>query len=143
MGQRYSYNFRKLTKMITFALLVLILSGCKTKYVTVEKVSHDTLWHEHMVRDSVYLHDSIFTVQWMMGDTLRIETERWHTKWRERVVHDTTRVVQVDSIPQPYPVEKELSKWEKFCIDYGKVTFGGSIIAVLMGALLVYLKLKK
>jgi hypothetical protein len=40
------------------------------------------------------------------GDTLIID--RWHTKYVEKQIHDTTYIATHDTIPQPYPVEKKV-----------------------------------
>lgn len=61
------------------------------------------------------------------GDTLRTDTQLIYARDRslERVndslrsVIDSLRSVKVDSVPVPYPVERELSRWERTKIDYG------------------------
>jgi hypothetical protein len=40
--------------------------------------------------------------------------------------------VRVDSVQVPVPVECKLTKWETFCIDYGKVMAGSTIVLLLM-----------
>ena len=113
-------------KILIFAL-VLMLFGCKTKdrIVTVEVVSHDTLWHEKTERDSIYLHDSIFVNQFTKGDTIFQIKDRWHTEYRDKYIHDTVSVAKVDSIPVPYEVqvevEKKLSWWQKLLMALGGV----------------------
>ena len=104
-------------KCIVLMMVAVCLCGCRmVKTVTVERVTHDTLWHQRTLRDSVFVHDSIFSFQTISGDTVRIITDRWHTQWRERLCHDTVSVVKVDSIPQPYEVVKEvnvLTWWQR------------------------------
>jgi hypothetical protein len=64
-------------------------------------------------RDSIYIHDS--TIVREKGDTMLIE--KWHTRWRDRWMHDTVYQSRVDSVPKPYPVEKrvpaELTWWQQ------------------------------
>jgi hypothetical protein len=61
------------------------------------------------------LHDSIHMKE--RGDTVLVE--KWHTKYVEKQVHDTTYVATHDTIPDPFPVETikevpaELSWWQK------------------------------
>jgi len=113
-------------KLIIFAF-ALMMCACKTheKIVTVEKVTHDTLWHEKTERDSIYLHDSIFVNQYAKGDTIFHVRDRWHTEYRDKYIHDTISVARVDSVPVPYPVEveveKELSWWQKLLMAMGCV----------------------
>lgn len=88
------------------------LAGCKTKerVVTVTEHHTDTLWRTQHHRDSIYLHDSTFVREFIQGDTVRIVTEMWHTKFRDRLKTDTLYRSCTDSIPVPYPVVKEVKK---------------------------------
>jgi hypothetical protein len=87
-------------------------------------------------RGSIWLHDSIRVSE--KGDTFRIE--KWHTKYGERVVHDTLYQAKIDSIPAPYPVkeymEKPLGWWQKCLIWIG-------IIALMVMIVIVVWKLKR
>lgn len=40
--------------------------------------------------------------------------------------------VRSDTIQVPVPVERNLSRWEQVCLDYGKVMMGGTILAVVI-----------
>lgn len=99
--------------LIISAFLLLFASCTTTKVVTVEKVKIDTTYITKWQRDSVWLHDS--TIVREKGDTVLVE--KWHTKYREKQVHDTLYKSRVDSIPVPYPVEKlvekELTWWQQ------------------------------
>ena len=129
-------------KKLLLFIVVLLLFGCKTneKIVTVEKVTHDTLWHEKTERDSIYLHDSIFVNQFAKGDTIFQIKDRWHTEYRDKYIHDTISIAKMDSIPVPYEVqvkvEKALSWWQKILMILGGI-FGTAII------LYAYLKARK
>ena len=85
--------------------------SCKTKeVVTVTEHHTDTLRMVQHHRDSIYLHDSTFVREFVQGDTVRIITERWHTKFRDVVKTDTLYRIRTDSVPVPYPVIKEVKK---------------------------------
>lgn len=95
---------------IVFAVL-LALAACAlfgscttTKYVPVERHVTDTLRITQYQRDSIYMHDSIHVSE--RGDTVRIE--RWRTQYRDRWHTDTVYQSRTDSVPVPYPVEKEM-----------------------------------
>lgn len=111
--------------LATFLIVsVILLTSCTaTKVVEVEKVRIDTTYITKWQRDSVWLHDSITVTD--KGDTIRIE--RWHTKYVEKQVHDTTYVATHDTIPQPYPVEtikmveKELNWWQRLRLWIGNI----------------------
>lgn len=89
---------------IAFAVCALFGSCTTTKYVPVIEHRTDTLIQTNHQHDSIYVHDSITISQ--QGDTVRIE--KWHTKYVEREVHDTTYISKTDSIPKPYPVIQEV-----------------------------------
>lgn len=104
--------------------VVLLLVGCKTKYVPVEVIHTDTMVVTQHQRDSVYLHDSTFVMQ--KGDTVRIEKWRTQVKWKE--VHDTTYIAKVDSVPYPVEVTKPSTQTEN--IAWWKrdlMWFGGAV----------------
>ena len=112
--------------IIWLAVLMLLawLTSCTTtKYVEVEKVRTDTTYITKWQKDSVLLHDSIHVKE--RGDTVLVE--KWHTKYVEKQVHDTTYVATHDTIPQPYPVETikvvpaELSWWQKLRLWIGNI----------------------
>ena len=95
---------------------VLLTASCRTtQYVPVPEYHTDTLIVTKVQHDSIYINDS--TVITEKGDTVRIE--KWHTKYVEKQVHDTTYVSKTDTIPQPYPVEvineveKPLTWWQQ------------------------------
>ena len=86
-------------------LLIMLCSSCTTtKYVTVPEYHTDTVMVNKVQKDSVFLHDSTYVYE--KGDTLYME--RWHTKYVLKELHDTTYISKRDTIPAPYPVEKEV-----------------------------------
>ena len=109
--------------IVGLALCALFGSCTTTKYVPVIEHKTDTVRQCLTLRDSIWLHDSISVKE--KGDTVRIE--RWHTKYVEKQVHDTTYVATHDTIPQPYPietvklVEKELNWWQRLRLWIGNV----------------------
>jgi hypothetical protein len=118
---------------ILILITILLMTSCKSvEYVTVEKVKTDTTYITKQQRDSIWLHDSIHIKE--RGDTMLIE--RWHTKYIEKVTHDTTYVATHDTIPQPYPVtqyvEKKLSWMQKALITIGFLTLMGLVIAIAL-----------
>jgi hypothetical protein len=81
-------------------------------------------------RDSIWQHDSVLIKD--KGDTVLIE--KWHTKYIEKVSHDTTYVAKIDSIPVPYEVtnyvEKKLSKPQSVLMTIGMLAILAVIIAL-------------
>ena len=119
--------------LFSFVMVVVLccISSCTTtKYVPVVEYHTDTLIQKMTQRDSIYLHDS--TIVREKGDTVLVE--RWHTKYRDREVHDTVYQSRIDSVPAPYPVteyvERKMSGIDKLLISTGIL----SIISVLIFA---------
>ena len=109
--------------MVILFVLALLASCRQVEYVTVEKVRTDTTYITKWQKDSVWLHDSIHIKE--RGDTVLVE--KWHTKYIEKVTHDTTYVATHDTIPDPFPVETikempaELSWWQRLRIWIGNI----------------------
>jgi hypothetical protein len=61
--------------------------------------------------------------QWQAGDTIYRERTKWRTQYVERLSHDTIYKSRTDSVPQPYPVIKEmpatLSWWQRVRLHTG------------------------
>ena len=113
------------------AVLALLMCSCKTiEYVPIveHETHHDSIYFTQIQRDSIWQHDSILIKQ--KGDTVRIE--KWHTKYIEKQVHDTTYVAKVDSVPVPYEVKVEvpakLSKTQKGLMTLGIMTLMAGVI---------------
>lgn len=116
-----------LLPVILLLLLLLSSSGCRSiRYVPIETVKYDSIYITKHQKDSVYVHDSIYQKE--KGDTLIIE--KWHTKYIEKQVHDTTYVERVDSIQVPYPVEKQLTKWQRVKMNAGGWAISLCIVSI-------------
>jgi hypothetical protein len=90
---------------IVVLLICALFGSCTTvKYVPVPEYHTDTVRIVQHQRDSIYVHDSTYIKE--AGDTILIE--KWHTKWRDRIVRDTIYQSKRDSIPYPVEVIKEV-----------------------------------
>ena len=109
--------FRAVAIIVAFIIAMIVCSlftSCKSvEYVPVIEHHTDTLIKTNVQHDSIYINDS--TVITEKGDTVKIE--KWHTKYVEKQVRDTTYISKIDSIPTPYPVEvkveKQLTWWQQ------------------------------
>ena len=123
-------------KMKMLALLwLLCLTGCKTvKFVPVPE--YHTLYKTRV--DTVQLRDSVRDVQWMtvrevdsaqlaalgiqikgLKNALLIERNKLLQKISNEKTHKVDTIMQRDSIPVPYLVEKPLTKWQQWKMDMG------------------------
>lgn len=128
--------------LVSVAVIVL-LSACKTSYVPIEKIVYrETVKRDTThVRDSILVHDSITLVQ--RGDT--VYKDKWHTETIYKYIYKNKvdSFCMVDSIPVPYPVEKELTKWEKFQLKYAVWSFGALCMAIVLAFIKLYRRFKK
>lgn len=134
----YSYKACGLcfVAIVLLLLFSLFFSGCTTtKYVTVPEYHTDTLKVIQQQRDSIWKHDSIFINQWQKGDTVFVESSKWHTKYVEKIVNDTVYCSRIDSVAKPYPIVKEvpakLSWWQKGLMWCGVILIGLIVYLVI------------
>ena len=107
---KINYKLSIALKIILIALLLLIISGCKTKEIIVPTEKTVIEYRDRLHVDSVYNRDTL--VLFAKNDTVYLQS----IKWRERFKVDTVRYEKVDSIPYFIEVTKEvnvLTKWQK------------------------------
>lgn len=128
---------KKILYFIAIILLTSAICSCRSvRYVPVETVRSDTLYVNRLLRDSVFVKDSVFVRE--KGDTVEVFRTLFVDRWRDRT--DTVRAVSTDTVRVPYPVEKELTRWEKAKLDIGGIAIGTAIAAVL--AIVVWLVIR-
>lgn len=129
--------FYSLVGIVLLLIAALVLGACRSvRYVPVESVRHDsvvTILHQ---RDSIYQHDSVLIKE--KADTVLIE--RWHTRWRDRVSHDTLYMSKTDTIRVPVPVERKLTKAERTYITIGKWSVGAVAVLVLAAICFIFFR---
>lgn len=103
-------------------LVMLLCSGCKTRYVESVRTEYRDRDVERNVTDTV--RDTRFVL--IKGDTVIDWRDRWRTL--REYVHDTCYVERRDSVP--YPVERELTRWERTKMDFGGMAIGAVAAAV-------------
>ena len=125
-------NYRKVIAVVCI-LVLLLASGCKTRYVTQEvavPVEHTTeTVRVDIVRDTVRWHDSVY--HYVQGDTVIIE--RWHT------LQNTNHVTKVDTVVEykekPVTLTRTelrevnvLKWWQKLLMCVGVVAVAGGAV---------------
>lgn len=125
---------------IVAIILVSMLSGCRSvKYVPVEVVKSDTTYINKVQRDSIYQLDSIYIRD--KGDTVLITKTKYI--YRDKLIRDTVFVSHTDSIQVPYPVEKQLSRWQQFKVDAGEWVLGMFIVMMLSFVSYMYINKRR
>ena len=107
---KINYKISIAIKIILIVLLLLIISGCKTKEVLIPTEKTVVEYRDQLRIDSVYNRDTLYL--FTKNDTVYLQS----IKWRERFKVDTVRYEKVDSIPYFVEVVKEvnvLTKWQK------------------------------
>ena len=121
-----------------------ILTGCKTKYVTVPEYHKEYIVRSDTIArvDSVLLHDSVFVYN--VGDTIVINKVMYRDRMRNVYKTRTDTICKRDSIPYKVEVEKQLTKVQQCYIAVGRYAFvAAAVIAVLaMLSVIVWLARK-
>ena len=110
---RYEGCASAVAVILALVMLAVVLCGCKTKYIT------ETEYKEVPValHDAVQSHDTLKTIAWRIdtttvkdsvyfaikGDT--VFKERYSTKWRIKMVHDTIFTASDKRTHEEKPVE--------------------------------------
>lgn len=119
-------------KTIIYILIILLASAicsCRSvEYVSRETIKHDTTYINKLIKDSIYLKDSVYIHS--KNDTVFVEKYKY--QYIDKVVRDTSYVVKSDTISVPYPVEKRLTRWQQLKLDIGGISIGIIIITILV-----------
>lgn len=154
-------------KQIALLICLLVLAtGCSRKvYVPVENttVKTDTVTHYINNTDSVtviervYESDTRYDSIAPILDSLNrvIGWDRYHFRestkkdsremQRMQALVDSLKAVKRDSVekPVPYPVERELSRWERAKMDFGGMAIGALVIALCVAVAWLIKKFRK
>ncbi len=126
----YKIIMRWISRFLPCLVLMLTSAICSctsTKYVPVESVKHDSVYLNKIVKDSVYIKDSVLIVK---GDTITEYRYKYIYQYKDRT--DTLYFTKTDTIRIPYPVERPLTRWEQL-----KDRAGGIVMFVLIITLLI------
>lgn len=141
----YDYIMGKVSRCITLApfmciiLLASAIWSCRSiKYVPVESIQYDSVYLNKVVKDSIYIKDSVLLVK---GDTIVEYRYKYIYQYKDKT--DTLYVTKTDSVQVPYPVEKQLTWWQQFQIDVGGLAIGIAIISAIIVIMVVIRKMKK
>lgn len=91
------------------------LSSCRTQYIPVETVKTEFRIRDSIRHDSIYQHDSVYVT--VKGDT--IYQYKYKYLYKYQYVNKTDTLIKTDSIQIPFSVEKQLSAWQRFKLDFG------------------------
>lgn len=119
---------------IILLMLAICLTSCRSiKNVPVETVKTEYKTRDSIRFDSIYEHDSIFL--FVKGDT--VYKEKYRYKYRYLTINKTDTVMLTDSVQIPYPVEKQLTRWQQMKIELG----GWAVGVIVILSIVLMLKL--
>ena len=112
--------------LLYMTVLMIAISCTTTRHVPTPYEVKSTEYRDKFIRDSIYMHDSIYLA--MKGDTVLLE--KWHTKYVDKLRIDT--LIKRDSIPVPYDVvmekvRNELNWWQKIIQAIGYLALGAVV----------------
>lgn len=112
-------------------LLLLILCGCRTEFVPLDVVRYDSVMIEKLMRDSVYVRDSVYLKE--KGDTVFKYKDRFVYVYKNRV--DTFFAEKIREAEVPVLVERKLNWWERVKLEYAEWIIGVMVAIALIYAL--------
>ena len=132
---RYEGCASAVAVIIALVVLALVCFSCKTRYITeteykeVPVVMHDTIAKNIWRIDTTIVKDSVYFA--IKGDT--IYKERYNTKWRIKMAHDTINKV----VEKPVEVLRTSIKTETK--EVNRLYWWQNVLMIIGGASLMYL----
>ena len=129
-------TMKMMSRLLIAILAGLSLLGCKPYKVTQrETVIKDSLYIVQRMIDRVLIRDSVYERH--VHDTVYKYKERETVRYLS--LRDTLYIEKRDSVSVPYPVERQLTKWEAVRMRLGDIL----LIAFIAGLLYVVVWLIK
>ena len=133
---RYEGCASAVAVILALVVLSVVLCSCKTKYITqteykeVPVVMHDTIAKNIWRIDTTIVKDSVYFA--VKGDT--VFKERYNTKWRIKVAHDTiSKVVTI-----PVEVVRTRTKTKTVVKEVNRIYLWQKVLMLIGGASLIY-----
>lgn len=117
-------------------LMAVLLCGCRTRYVPLETIKKDIVYLDKWRKDSIFVRDSVYVRE--KGDTVYMYRDKY--VYIDKLKTDTMYVHRTDSVEVPVPVERELSRWERWKMELGGISFG---VCIGLTAVIVWLIKKR
>ena len=131
---RYEGCASAVAVIIALVVLALVICSCRTKYITeteykeVPVVMHDTIAKNIWRIDTTIVKDSVYFA--VKGDT--VFKERYNTKWRIKMAHDTINKV----VEKPVEVLRTSIKTETKEVNH--LYWWQKVLMLIGGASLIY-----
>ncbi len=126
-----------ITILLTSAIWFI---SCRTQYIPVETVRTEYKTRDSIRVDSIYNQDSIYVL--VKGDT--VYQYRYKYLYKYQYLNRTDTMIKIDSVQVPYPVEKQLTRWQQMKIELGGWAFGVIIaFGLVISGWVIYSRIRK
>lgn len=130
---RRNRSMKALIYIIILLMSAICFISCRTQYIPVETVRTEYKARDSIRVDSIYNQDSIYVL--VKGDT--VYQYRYKYLYKYQYLNRTDTMIKIDSVQVPYPVEKQLTRWQQMKIELGGWAVG--VIVILSIVLIVKL----
>lgn len=130
-------------KMLIYITMFLMsgiwFTSCRIQYVPVETVRTEYKTRDSIRIDSMYQQDSVYVL--VKGDT--VYQYKYKYLYKYQYLNRTDTVIKIDSVQVPYPVEKQLNRWQSIKMELGGWAFGAVILFVSFFVGWIVFRMKK
>lgn len=147
---RYEGCASAVAVILALVMLAVVLCSCKTKYITETEYKEVPV----VMHDTVQSHDTLKTIAWRIDTTIvkdsvyfaikgdTIFKERYSTKWRIKMVHDTIFTASDKRAHEENPVETKHNTDKSDIKEVNRIYWWQKVLMLIGGASLVYLFLQ-
>ena len=144
---RYEGCASAVAVILALVMLAVVLCGCRTKYITQTEYKEVPV----VLHDTVQSHDTLKTIAWRIDTTIvkdsvyfaikgdTIFKERYSTKWRIKMVHDTIFTASDKRAHEENPVETKHNTDKSDIKEVNRIYWWQKVLMLIGGASLVYL----
>lgn len=144
---RYEGCASAVAVILALVMLAVVLCGCKTKYITETEYKEVPV----VMHDTVQSHDTLKTIAWRIDTTIvkdsvyfaikgdTIFKERYSTKWRIKMVHDTIFTASDKWAHEENPVETKHNTDKSDIKEVNRIYWWQKVLMLIGSASLVYL----
>ena len=144
---RYEGCASAVAVILALVVLAVVLCGCKTKYITETEYKEVPV----VMHDTVQSHDTLKTIAWRIDTTIvkdsvyfaikgdTIFKERYSTKWRIKMVHDTIFTSSDKRTHEDNPVETKHNTDKYDIKEVNRLYWWQKVLMIIGGASLMYI----
>lgn len=144
---RYEGCASAVAVIIALVVLALVCCSCRTKYITNTEYKEVPV----VMHDTVQSHDTLKTIAWRIDTTIvkdsvyfaikgdTIFKERYSTKWRIKMVHDTIFTASDKWVYEENPVETKHNIDKSDTKEVNRLYWWQKVLMIIGGASLIYL----